>query len=532
MRALFVLALIVSVLSFSLAGPVAFDHGSLQDLATGVIPPPPEFTSFFHGPFPTVTSASGTLVSQITSTSTLSNSDLPSATAASYSSSFSLVTSSATAVASSVVDATTVSVSSDSTTTSQSIAETSTLSSATTTATATASTSATATADFLRGVNIGNWLVLEKWMDTTGLFSGAFANAVDEYTFDQISGAAEVLETHWSTWFNESDMAYLSSTGINAVRIPIGYWAYNNTGTPYIQGADAYLEQAVGWARTYGMKVWVDCHGSPGSQNGYDNSGHAGNVEWQAADNLNLSISVLVAMATKYGSSDYSDVVVGLELTNEPISWAPNDFTTTQQFARDAYDAVKAAATNPNFEVIMHDGFMPAAEYWISMPSELGTTTSRLFEIDTHLYQVFDDRYTSMNGPEHIAAACAWSANLSTANAVLPIYAGEWSAAMDICIDTTDNTTTAGITCSTSDCQCTTSADLSDYSAGLIEISGKFVEAQLDTFEQNASGYFLWAYKAPGGWGFQNLIEAGIMPNPVTTRHWPSQCSGSTTASS
>ena len=50
--------------------------------------------------------------------------------------------------------------------------------------------------------------------------------------------------------------------------------AYDNTGTQYIsygigEGADLYLEKAISWAQTAGMRVWIDCHGSPGSQNGW-----------------------------------------------------------------------------------------------------------------------------------------------------------------------------------------------------------------------------------------------------------------------
>ena len=68
----------------------------------------------------------------------------------------------------------------------------------------------------IRGVNIGNWLVLEKWMDTTNLFSGAFANAVDQWTFDSTPGALQALQNHWSTWFTESDVQILAGWGINA----------------------------------------------------------------------------------------------------------------------------------------------------------------------------------------------------------------------------------------------------------------------------------------------------------------------------
>ena len=58
---------------------------------------------------------------------------------------------------------------------------------------------------------------------------------------------------------------------LNHVRIPIGYWAFNVApGEPYISGQQAYLLQAISWAQTYNLKVIIDLHGAPGSQNGYD----------------------------------------------------------------------------------------------------------------------------------------------------------------------------------------------------------------------------------------------------------------------
>lgn len=56
---------------------------------------------------------------------------------------------------------------------------------------------------------------------------------------------------------------------LNHVRIPIGYWAFEvGSGEPYIQGQLPYLQKAVGWARNHGLKVIIDLHGAPGSQNG------------------------------------------------------------------------------------------------------------------------------------------------------------------------------------------------------------------------------------------------------------------------
>lgn len=53
--------------------------------------------------------------------------------------------------------------------------------------------------------------------------------------------------------------------------MPIGYWAWEvGPGEPYIQGQLPYLRNAVTWARNHGLKLVIDLHGVPGSQNGYE----------------------------------------------------------------------------------------------------------------------------------------------------------------------------------------------------------------------------------------------------------------------
>ena len=88
---------------------------------------------------------------------------------------------------------------------------------------------------------------------------------IDEATFCNSLGKAECkrrLNIHWSTWITESDFQEISEAGLNTVRIPIGYWAYNLTSQdPYIDGQAAYLEKAVKWASKYGLGVVLDLHG-------------------------------------------------------------------------------------------------------------------------------------------------------------------------------------------------------------------------------------------------------------------------------
>ncbi|KAI9726002.1 MAG: hypothetical protein M1834_009450 [Cirrosporium novae-zelandiae] len=381
----------------------------------------------------------------------------------------------------------------------------------------------TSTTDFLRGVNVGSWLILEEWM-VSDMFSGDASWASDEWTFDQTSEAESALQKHWSTYFTEADVQTLKAAGINALRIPIGFWAYDNSGTPYLKGADAWLEKAIGWARAANMKVWVDCHGSPGSQNGYDNSGHAGEVTWQQGDNLNRSISVLKTMAKKYGSVEYADTVAAIEIVNEPISWGNNSFETTQEWAEQAYYAIKAVATNKNLMVVTHDSFQQPSTSWGSVAATLNVNnSSRLFGVDTHLYQVFEDADNTLNQAGHIQEACGWATDLTAANDQFPTFVGEWSPATNICVNS-DGTTTNGTSCSTDGCQCE-SADVSDWNDNMVEQVRRFVEAQLDVFESSTSGYFMWSWDGPGAWSFKDGIQYGFIPNPVTSRKYAGQCS-------
>ncbi|KAK3113770.1 hypothetical protein LTR53_008603 [Teratosphaeriaceae sp. CCFEE 6253] len=360
--------------------------------------------------------------------------------------------------------------------------------------------------DKFRGVNLGAWLVLEPWM-TPDLFDGT--DAVDQWTFDSTDGAEAKLQQHWSTYITEGDFKNMSSWGINSVRIPIGYWAYNNFGTPYIQGADAYLEKAIAWARQYGMWVMVDCHGSPGSQNGAEHSGHSGAVSWQADDNLDYSIDVLEKIAEKYGSMDYADVVMGVELVNEPkIGDDANSLSTTQWWAEKAYHAVKAKTANPDLYILHHDGFV-GAQTWTEVGANLNGNTSydqAVFALDLHLYQNQDPTSKSLNLTGHIDKACAYVATdlLLLPDATLPVFIGEFSAQIDIpgCTD-------------------------GDWTQPQIDGTRQFFEAQINAFEHSTRGWFLWSLKQGsdgGAWSMQGLMENVYRGDKVTERKYPGIC--------
>lgn len=113
--------------------------------------------------------------------------------------------------------------------------------------------------------------------------------------------ATAALQTHWNTWITESDFKAIAAAGLNHVRLPIGYWAFEvGPGEPYIQGQLSYLQKAITWADNYGLKVIFDLHGAPGSQNGFDNSGERMNFPmWHSNDtNVARTDAIIQTIAT------------------------------------------------------------------------------------------------------------------------------------------------------------------------------------------------------------------------------------------
>jgi glucan 1,3-beta-glucosidase len=150
----------------------------------------------------------------------------------------------------------------------------------------------------LRGVNLGNWLLLEKWM-SPGLYSSA--DQKDEYSLCAGLGseAQQVMRQHRETWITEADFVWLANWGINAIRLPFGYWILDADG-PYVASPDL-LDQAVNWCEKYDMALILDLHGLPGAQGPEGHTGRSGYFTWpKDAACYAQSLDIIEQIAQRY----------------------------------------------------------------------------------------------------------------------------------------------------------------------------------------------------------------------------------------
>jgi glucan 1,3-beta-glucosidase len=260
---------------------------------------------------------------------------------------------------------------------------------------------------------------------------------VDEYTLGQrlpVSGP-KILKRHWDSWVTFTDMQKIASSGFNLVRIPIGYWAYDNSGSPYIKGAAPYLDKAIAWARETNppLKVMIDLHGAPKSQNCFDNSGRRCQPEqvgWSKdggvdGASVKQTLGVLRRLSMTYTSSAYSDVVVGIELLNEPFSPQLN-VDNIYDFYQRGFDQTRQTGQTT---VVLHDAFrQPDAWNGFLTPSQ---NNAQNVAVDHHEYQVFSDGDVAMAPWQHRQAVCNRAQAYS--NADKWTFVGEWTGAMTDC---------------------------------------------------------------------------------------------------
>lgn len=168
-----------------------------------------------------------------------------------------------------------------------------------------------------------------------------------------------VADSGNSSFISRDDFEDMRSAGLNALRIPIGYWSVDvQDDEPYVTGQYPFLIQAVQWARELDLQVMIDLHGAPGSQNGQDNSGLIGPVLFPGnSSNADRSLDVIRNLTEEFSQDIYGGVVTAIELLNEP-RLDDDEFPMSQlkDFYTDGADIISRASSN-DINVTIHGMF-------------------------------------------------------------------------------------------------------------------------------------------------------------------------------
>ncbi|KAI9470800.1 MAG: glycoside hydrolase superfamily [Benjaminiella poitrasii] len=393
--------------------------------------------------------------------------------------------------------------------------------------------------DRIRGINLGGWLVLEPFI-TPRIFEQADANGtdgvIDEWTLCEHLGPDEAkrqLEQHYKTFITEDDFKKIALMGFNHVRIPTGHWAVQVTPdepfVPYISWH--YLLKGVQWARKYGLRVMVELHTAPGSQNGWNHSGRQGLVGFldgpQGEINAASTTKIINEIVQFFNRPEWSNVVTLIGVLNEPAMMKiPAE--RVKKWYQTTYEALRKTLSDSIGPILTyHDGFLPLKQ-WFGFFKDIYKSVV----LETHLYLIFNNDLVAM--PRHLQAEfpCnSWKKDLKEASThAAPIMVGEFSLATNDCakylngvglgarydgtLDDSGSPVCANCTCEGVD---DWTQFTEDYKGFLLQ----FLEKQMDAYESSI-GWFFWTYKTENHvnphWDYSLAWEQKFAPANVNSR--------------
>ncbi|KAH7524432.1 hypothetical protein FEM48_Zijuj06G0118500 [Ziziphus jujuba var. spinosa] len=237
------------------------------------------------------------------------------------------------------------------------------------------------------------------------------------------------MREHWKSFIVESDFKFISENGLNTVRIPVGWWIASDPmpPKPYVGGSLAALDNAFLWAKKYGVKIIIDLHAAPGSQNGWEHSASRdGSIEWGKTDEIiKQTVAVIEFLASRYAKEPS---LYAVELINEPLSPGVS-LDTVNKYYKAGYDAVRRHSATAFVIFSNRLGPMDPTELFPLASGLRGTV------IDVHYYNLFTEEFDNLTVQQNIdfvnTNRSAQLNLVTTANGPLT-FVGEWVAEWNV----------------------------------------------------------------------------------------------------
>ncbi|KAH7101258.1 glycoside hydrolase [Auriculariales sp. MPI-PUGE-AT-0066] len=383
--------------------------------------------------------------------------------------------------------------------------------------------------DRIMGVNLGGWLVPEPFI-APQLYEPYLDNPDvngDEWSLsiamanDTANGGLSQLENHYKTFITEEDFAQIAAAGLNWIRLPVPFNAFGTIeGEPFLPNvAWNYTLKAFEWARKYGIRINLDLHTMPGSQNGLNHSGKKGYVAFASSvmglANAQRGLDIIRRVTEFITQPEYKNLVPILSIINEPQG---QDQQVMHAFYLEAYYMIRnitGTGEGNGPYIAVHDHFEPIANW-----ANFLHGADRLI-LDSHPYFTFGGQDVQSIDRFPPLPCGTWGPQFNASRNTFGVtIAGEWSLGASDC---------GQYIWGLRDKPHTTNCDeyWNDYTKWTDDMKAKFLS--LAKSHMDALGdFFFWTWKtgvsrnspqggtlvgAPCQWNYKLGLEQGWIPD-------------------
>ncbi len=237
----------------------------------------------------------------------------------------------------------------------------------------------------LRGVNLGGWFIMEKWM--CPLDSGSLPDTYSVIRMlDARFGIAQeqaLIKTYQQNWIATTDLDNIKNAGFNVVRVPVWWGQFypinNISNSGFRLDAFTMLDWLVSNASARGLYVIIDMHGVVGGQSTSDATGQANqNLYWSNGNNQGNTAFLWWQIANHYKGNP---TIAGYDLINEPTG-APNTNAVWSAYSS-LYNGVRSA--DPTHMIFMEGTFGSWNWNMLPNPASYGWTNV-VYEMHEYQY--------------------------------------------------------------------------------------------------------------------------------------------------
>ncbi|MFE1665739.1 discoidin domain-containing protein [Microbacterium sp. P02] len=188
-----------------------------------------------------------------------------------------------------------------------------------------------------------------QWWSVGELTAGLYS---DDYSLNDtltarfgVKGAQSVIDAHQDTWITETDIDNIAATGLNFIRVPIGWNTFLNLDGTWKPNPWEKLDWLIEESSQRGIYVLLDLHMVPGGGCSWGSCGRIGpspNGFWGNPTYQDWVQDIWENIAARY---EGNPAVAGYDLINEPLidpAEDTDDLKKKNDFFDRIYDAVRA----------------------------------------------------------------------------------------------------------------------------------------------------------------------------------------------